>query len=142
MNNENIYKTPVSNLANNDEDTDNSNILIVAKRQKALLLTFLAYFLIAGFTGAASPELKPLMQLAGLPLMLAVVVFTARLTLRLYGRWVAILMIILSIIPLVNLIIVLVANSKANKTIKNSGFRVGLIGANIKEIENSIKQAP
>jgi len=138
MNNENLYEAPASNLANNNENADISNVLIIAKRQKALLFTFLAYFLIAGFSGAASPELKPLMQLAGLPLMLAVVIFTARLTLRLYGKVVAIIMIILSIIPLVNLIIVLVANSKANKTIKSRGFRVGLGGASIKEIESSI----
>lgn len=138
MNDINAYEAPKSNLGNSHNSEELRNILVIAKRQKALLVTFLAYFLIAGFSGSADPELKPFIQLAALPLMIAVVVFTARLTLRLYGKLGATIMILLSIIPLINLIVVLIANSRANKLIKNKGFRVGLVGANTKEIEATI----
>ena len=138
MSDSNVYEAPKSKLEENKNNDDLKNTLIIAKRQKALLLAFLAYFILAGISGSAGPEIKPLLQLLALPLMIAIVVLTARLTLRLYGTVAAVIMIILSIIPIINLIIILIANSKANKVIKNKGFRVGLAGANTKEIEAAI----
>lgn len=133
-----VCQAPLSNLQGDTNNIEMRNILVVAKRQKALLIVFLVYFFIAGFSGSVSSEIKPLLQLTALPLMLLVVIFTARLTLRLYGKFGAIMMIILSIIPLINLLVVLAANSRANKIIKNGGFRVGFVGASIKEIEDSM----
>jgi len=133
-----VYEAPKSNLEQGHDSDDLKNILVIAKRQKSLLLTFLAYFLLAGYSGSADPQIKPFIQLLALPLMLAVVILTARLTLRLYGKVGATIMIILSIIPLINLVIVLIANSKANKLIKSKGFRVGLAGADTREIEKAI----
>lgn len=133
-----VYETPKSNLEPGHDTKDLENILVIAKRQKALLLTFLVYFLLAGYSGSASADVKPLLQLILLPLMLAVVILTALLSIRLYSKIGATIMILLSIIPLINLIIILIANGSANKLIKSKGFRVGLVGADTKEIAKAI----
>ena len=135
MNQENIYKTPEANLEKNISQEELQNILIIAKRQKYLLIVFFMYFLLAGIAGSAGPDIKPLIQLSLLPVMLAVVIFTAVLCWKVYGTTVAIIMTILSIIPLINILVMLSANSRANQLIKSKGFRVGLLGANIKQME-------
>ena len=138
MSQKNIYETPKAELSIEKGSDGSDEILVIAKRQKALLYTLLVYLLVSGASGGVNPEIKPLLQLVAIPVMIAIVIFTARLCLKLYGKAGAIFMIVLSIIPLVNLIIILIANSKANKLIKSKGFKVGLVGANIKEITNAI----
>jgi hypothetical protein len=138
MSQTNIYEAPKADLSIEKGNDEFHEILVIAKRQKALLYTFLIYLLISGATGVVSADVKPLLQLTALPIIISVVIFTARLCLKLYDKASAIFMIVLSIIPLVNLIILLIANSKATKLIKSKGFRVGLVGANIKEITNAI----
>ncbi|MDX1694148.1 MAG: hypothetical protein R3208_10310, partial [Ketobacteraceae bacterium] len=130
--------SPESNLEFDKGARDLEQVLVVAQRQKTLLLTFLVYLVLAGFSGALGPELKPLVQVLGLPLMIAVVVFTARLASRLYSTGGTVLVTILSFFPLLNLLTLLAVNSRANKFISNNGFRVGLVGADIKEIRNSM----
>jgi len=98
------------------------------------------YILYPLVPNSINPEIQLMLQILAICLVLAVVIFTARFVLLFYGKLGAIIMIVLSIIPLINLLVLLSANSRANKAIKNAGFRVGLIGANVKEIESSIKQ--
>ncbi|WP_445359860.1 hypothetical protein ACJJIL_12630 [Microbulbifer sp. EKSA005] len=138
MNTNNVYEAPKSQLESGLSRNELENLLVIAKRQKSLLLTFLVYFLVAGYSGTAGPELKLILQLAAIPLMIAVVILTARLSWRLYGRFGAVSMIALSLFPLVNLIILLIVNSKANTVLKKAGFRVGLAGASTKEIAAAI----
>lgn len=138
MNDNEVYKTPESNLEPGHDSEDLKNILVIAKRQKILLMTFLVYFILAGYSGSANVDIKPFLQLMLLPLMLAVVILTALLSIRLYGKIGATIMIVLSIVPLINLIIILIVNGSANKLIKSKGFRVGLVGADIKEIAKAI----
>ena len=138
MNESDVYKAPNADLTKTYDKDGMQDVLEVAKRQKALLYTFLVYILLGIATGVIDPELKLVLQLFVIPVMIAIVVFTARLCLKLYGKTGAIIMIVLSFVPLINLIVLLIANSKANKQIKSKGFRVGLIGANIKEISSAI----
>ena len=105
---EEIYKAPESDLNDENAVSDKDKFVAIAKRQKALLMVFLVYFMVNPLSKAVGPELETLVSLLFIPLMLAVVIFTARLTLLLYGRAMAIVLIVLSIIPLVNLIIVLI----------------------------------
>lgn len=127
-------------MKNTNEESEISleSVLVVAKRQKTLLIIFLVYLLLVGFGAAASPEIKPILQLLVLPIMVLIIIFTARLSFKVFGKVGATMATILSIIPLINLITILVVNSKASKLIKSKGFRVGLIGANTKEIANAI----
>jgi energy-coupling factor transporter transmembrane protein EcfT len=132
------YQTPKANLERRDENIDLEYILEIAKRQKALLYTFLIYILLSVLSEAVSADLRPIIQLLILPAALAVVIFTARLCWNLYGKLGAIIMIILSFVPLINLLVLLFANSKANSLIKSGGFKVGFMGANTSEIMKAI----
>ena len=123
---------------NNETESDKSTLVLIAKRQRTLLIVFFIYILVVGASSAVTPDLKPLVQLLILPIMVLIIIFTARLSFKLYGKIGASILTLLSIIPLINLIVVLIVNSKASKLIKKNGFRVGLIGASVKEIEKTI----
>jgi len=134
------YKKPESEILDPSKKKDDiREILTIAKRQKALLYTFLAYILLPfflAFMGAAAEPAAPFLYLF---IIIAILFFTARLSLKLYGKIGSTVITILMIIPLINLLALLRVNAKANDLIKGKGFRVGLIGANIKIIEGSIK---
>jgi len=125
-------------MNNNETEINMSYVLQIAKRQQALLIAFMLYILTAGGSAAVSPEIKPLVQLLILPIMVLIIIFTARLSYKIFGKVGATIFTILSIIPLINLIVILIVNSKASKIIKSKGFRVGLAGANVKEIKKAI----
>ena len=136
-----IYASPKANLTDSNglEADELNKVLQVAKRQKALIYTFLAYFLAATLQGLPQ-ELKFIAGLIILPILVAIIIFNARLCLKVYGTFTAVLLIILGIIPMINFLVVLAASSRANKLIKNAGFKVGFMGANIKEIDQALKQ--
>jgi hypothetical protein len=136
-----IYESPKANLINNtDSGAEELNkVLQVAKRQKALIYTFLAYFLAAGLQGLPE-EIKIIASLIIFPIWIAIIIFNARLCLKVYGRFTAVLLIVLGIVPLINFLVVLAASSRANKFIKSAGFKVGFMGANIKEIDQALQQ--
>jgi hypothetical protein len=137
-----IYKAPKANLATNNLPIEDLNkILKVAKRQKALVYTFLAYFFAAALQAGLPQELKIFSSLIVFPVWIAIIIFNARLCLLVYGRFTAVLLIILGIIPLINFLVVLAASSRANKLIKTAGFKVGFLGANTKTISQAMEQA-
>ena len=136
-----IYASPMANLTDNSSfESDKLNkVLQVAKRQKALIYTFLAYFFAAALQGLPQ-EAKVFASFIILPIWIAIIILNARLCLKVYGTFTAILLIILGIIPLINFLVVLSASSRANKLIRSAGFKVGFMGANIKEIEKALEQ--
>ena len=136
-----IYESPKASLINtNNSGADElENILQIAKRQKALVYTFLAYFVAAGLQGPLQ-EFKYLASLIIFPIFIAIIIFNARLCLKVYGSFASVLMIILGIIPIINFLVVLAASSRANKFIKSAGFKVGFMGANTKEIEQALQE--
>ncbi|VAX01112.1 hypothetical protein MNBD_GAMMA22-2550 [hydrothermal vent metagenome] len=136
--NSDVYKAPKSSLEPTKTKNELLRTLSIAKRQKALIYSFLSYLILAGIVTQIGPEHKIYLQILIIPIFLAIVVSTARLSWPLYSKIMAIILIILSIIPLVNLIIFLVINSRANNRIKNDGFRVGFMGANTREIMYAI----
>lgn len=136
-----IYESPKANLIDNTSSgaAELEKVLQVAKRQKALIYTFLAYFFAAALQGLPQ-EIKVIASLVIFPIWIAIIIFNARLCLKVYGRFTAVLLIILGIIPLINFLVVLAASSRANKFIKSAGFKVGFMGANIKEIDLALQQ--
>lgn len=136
-----IYESPKANLVNTStsEAEELDKVLQVAKRQKALIYTFLAYFFAAALQGLPQ-EIRVIASLAIFPIWIAIIIFNARLCLKVYGRFTAVLLIILGIIPIINFLVVLSASSRANKLIKSAGFKVGFMGAKIKEIDQALQQ--
>lgn len=135
-----IYEVPKADLTTNHLQAEELNkVLKVAKRQKALVYTFLAYFFAVALQGLP-PELKVIASFVIFPIWIAIIIFNARLCLMVYRRFTAVLLIILGIIPILNFLVVLSASSRANRLIKTAGFNVGFMGANIKEIDLALQQ--
>ncbi len=108
-----------------------SDVLKVAKFQKYLLILILVSFVII-----SSTENIILNLLASVSGMYFVYEIGKGLKLKNVTLW-----IIGLIIPLVNLVLMLIINNKATKFIKASGFRVGLLGADIDEIMAKVNQS-
>ena len=63
------------------------------------------------------------------------VVYIFMLGIKLYGTAIGILLGLLTFIPLVGLIILLIVNTKATRTLREGGFRVGFFGASLSQFE-------
>ncbi|THB73137.1 MAG: hypothetical protein D6B28_04265 [Gammaproteobacteria bacterium] len=136
MSEENLFEAPQSDVyecAISNEKIE--HLLVIAKRQKHLIYTFALYFIVAGVLGQADKQLQPLLSIVAMPIFFAIVVLNIRLCWKIYGTFGKIIMISLGLIPLINFISVLIASSSANRILKKSGFKVGFMGAKIKEIE-------
>ncbi len=130
---------------NMDEKTENFNILEIAKNQKNILLliivnliVFLFSFAIIIFFLMMSIPLNMvsrLMYILRIGLILVDLYFVYRMATSLKIKPV-ILWVVLSLIPLFNLIILIAFTIKATKIIRKAGFRVGLLGARIKDIKS------
>ena len=136
----NIYQSPDAELSDETRRSEEEigEVLIVARRQKAVIYTILGYFILAALVSGLPPSLRPLVQILGIPFWLAIIIFSARLCWRVYSKPVAVLLVILSVVPLVNLLVLVAASSRATKEIKKAGFKVGFMGANIAKIQRGI----
>lgn len=127
-------KNPTSETAANADNSANSpDLLTVAARQRTMLIALLIYCLViigTMFIAVVQANESVLLVLAGL----TVVFFGARLCWVLYGRASAILLTVLILIPYVNILLILMISSKTTKMLKEKGFKVGLLGANLKEV--------
>lgn len=61
-------------------------------------------------------------------------IFVFILAMRVYGTVFGIVLGLLSLIPLINLLVLLMVNGKATSILKQQGIQVGLLGANLSEI--------
>ena len=123
--------------SNQAKESDLQYILTIAKRQKVLIYLSLLYLVLGVFNTSIDRDLSRF--LIGI-LTLAFIIFGTHLYWRLYSKSGAVIRIIVSILPFMNILILLMASSKVNKLIKNHGFKVGLGGANIKEIREALSQ--
>lgn len=133
-----ISESEVSELNNIPSQEELNNILIVAKRQKALLITFFIYIALI-IISVAAPDLKPTFQFLVIPIWIAIVLFMARLSWRVFGKVAAVSLTILSIVPFINLIAFYIANKRASSFVRAGGFKIGFLGADIGYIEEKAK---
>lgn len=103
--------------------------------QKCVLYAILIYFVILGLGGlpktqVAAPLLGVLIGLLGLTSLVLGIIGILRIGdgLR-YGLTLRIVLVLLTIIPLVNLVTLLVLNAKATSMLRAAGYKVGLLGA-------------
>ena len=122
------------------------NALSVARSQKFVLWALLANILLSiALQVVPKLEIPPPLKLAtsgGLLLLALVViaftvVYTFQLTKELSGTGVAVLYAILVIIPCVSLIVLYLVSNKATALLQAKGFKVGLMGANLAEVEDA-----
>ncbi len=133
---ENLYQTPEANLQTDSLPNDQVEFLVsVAKRQKHLLYVFLVYLVYSYNLGIADGDTRYVVQLFALPMLLAVIIFNIRLSWVLYGTAGKIIMAILGAIPILNFLVILMANARANKKLSENGIKVGFMGARIADIK-------
>jgi hypothetical protein len=133
---------------NKKQASDLPHVLDVARHQKTAITALLAGIVVnvmsMGIRGnpEMSPELRQqiLMVFGLLAIAIyALTVFTAfRLANELDGMASGILYAILGLIPCVQLIVLLILSSKATSLVQGQGFKVGLMGANLREIEDAL----
>ena len=137
MTQENTYESPKSALI----DTGNSEIkkvLVIAEREKRLIYAILVHLIIVIFKASVRDEIRPILVFIHPIIILALIVFSARLFICFYGKITSLAMVILSLIPGVNLILWGVTLYKSHKYIKSNGFKVGILGARLKDIKSAI----
>jgi len=132
MSTDNTYQPPQADLTVKSSDFD--EVLRVAKRQKILLFVFLSYLLLVVANTFLPPELQAVVGFAVIGLALAIIIFTGALSWLVYGKLMTVVFVVLSIVPLVNMLVVLAVNARATKKIKESGIKVGFMGASKKSL--------
>lgn len=106
----------------------------IAVRQRAIMYCILGYivFIVAQFV--LPPEIRWVASLAALGMSITAAVFVFMLAIALYSTAAGIVLGILTLIPLVGLIVLLIINGKATNVLRQNGIRVGLMGADPRQI--------
>jgi hypothetical protein len=139
MTDTNLYQAPQANLKQTDFEDENS-LVVIAKWQEYLIYTFLGYLLLLlsqmGLaTISSTMSILMLMPILNIIVFGALVIFNGLLCWQVYGKFSRFIMIALGVVPVFNLLVILAANSRANKLMKSAGYKVGFMGANIKQPE-------
>jgi hypothetical protein len=114
-------RAPVDSLI--DESANVRQVMMGQKLVIYSILVNLAAMLLQGLTGAP-----------GFPVGLAALVFSIYAVLRLAGGlgmrlWSKVLLTVLMFVPLINLVTLLIVNTRATRLLRDAGYRVGLLGA-------------
>lgn len=132
----NIYKTPESDLETPDTRAFDK-LIKVAARQRALIFGVLAQIFlnpIAKAIGIKGESAVIVLGVLSLILMIYILVTAIRLSVLLNHVAVTVILGLFSIIPFFNLIVLLILSRQSTKLLKSHGIRVGLLGANVKNI--------
>lgn len=135
----NLYQSPQA-IVEQTDDIEIDHLIETAKWQKCLIYTFLAYLLLVVGSMITIPIIALVISLLNIAAFIAMVIFNGLLCWRVYGRISRIIMVVLGIVPLFNLLVILAANSRANKKIRQAGYKVGFMGANIKQPEKQLTE--
>jgi hypothetical protein len=112
-----------------------SDLRSVALYQRGIMICILVYFgCIVGSFLAPSNELKLVVGIALLFDFLVAMIFVFLLSIKVYGVGLGIVFGFGSLVPCINLIVLLVINSKATSILKDNGIKVGFLGANPSDV--------
>lgn len=114
--------------------TVQQDVKTIAKHQKALIICILIQIAAFCVQLGVPPQLRPIVSLAYLVTSLAATVFVFMLAMKLYSTGMGIFLGILSLIPCLGLLILLMVNSKATTALKESGIKVGFLGAKLSDL--------
>jgi hypothetical protein len=105
----------------------------VASYQRAILICILIY--IVTFMGqfAVPPAQRTILAVLTFCVSLVATVFVFMLAMKVYSRGLGILLGILAIIPCIGLLVLLMINDKATKILRQNGYKVGFLGADMSQ---------
>ena len=124
MNQVNPYEPPRANPETHS--ADGIDAPRVASGQKLVIYAFMAYLLMGLFRSL----IGPMSSLLAFPALAMALVGVVRVVSGLAWSLLAkIAVIVLMFVPLLNLITLLVVNSRATTALRNAGYKVGFLGA-------------
>jgi hypothetical protein len=109
----------------------------IATRQRAIMFCILAYIVLIVVRFVVPPPLVLVIGLAILAVGVTSAVFVFMLAIALYGTGAGIILGILTLIPIVGLIVLLIVNGKATSILRAHGIKVGLLGADPRQIPDT-----
>ena len=139
---DNPYQAPKTESAIGVLSGSHADLLSVAQYQKGILVCILIYIIAVIAQFALPPEMRLFLGIGVVALGLVAAVFVFLLAIKVYGAASGILMGVLSLVPLLGLVILLLINGKATTVLKQNGFEVGLLGANLAEVKAAAAKKP
>ena len=124
MNQGNPYEPPRANLEH--RSAEGIDAPRVASGQKLVVYACIAYLIAGGFRSQIGPLGAILLLPALVMALVGVIQVVSGLAWSLFAR---VAVIVLMFVPLLNLITLLVVNSKATNALRNAGYKVGFLGA-------------
>ncbi len=113
----------------------------VALYQKGILVCLLIYLIamVGGMLGQflLPPALLTILGLGVLCLGMVGLVFVFLLSVKVYQVGVGIALGLFTMVPCLGLLVLLIINAKATAVLRSNGYKVGLLGADLSEIEAS-----
>jgi hypothetical protein len=119
-----------------------SDLKEIASQQRAIMLCILAYIVAVICQFALPQNLRLFVGLAVMAVGVIAAVFIFMLAIKLYGTGVGILLGILTLIPCIGLIVLLIVNGKATNILRENGVKVGLLGADPKQVPDASPDLP
>ena len=121
---------------NRDGGLDRATLRSIATYQRGVLLCIAAYLIAVVVQFILPADLRPVIGLiVAVPAVLAATVFVFLLSIKVYSQGAGIILAVLTLVPCIGLIVLLVINAKATSILKGHGISVGLLGANLSDIE-------
>lgn len=123
---------------NGEAQLNTESLIAIASRHRCLLYSILAQYIIAGGSrGIPEGTADLAVNVVVIGVLFLVVFFAARLSAKLNILPLTILLTLLSVIPLVNLLVLLILSRQTIKAFDSVGIKVGFMGVK----ENSVRQA-
>lgn len=116
---------------------DRPTLRAIAIYQKVILLCILAYVTLFVGQFFVPAETKWVLGIFGLAVILTATVFVFLLSTKVYSVVAGVLLGLVTLVPCVGLIALLVINGKATSTLRAHGINVGLIGADLSQIDKT-----
>ncbi len=113
-------------------------VLVIAERERRLIYALLAHIAIVIFKASVRDDIRPILVFIHPVIILALVIFSARIFMCYYETMATFALVLLTLIPGINLIIWGYIIFKSHKFIKSKGFKVGLLGARLDDIKSAI----
>jgi len=114
---------------------DRATLRSIAVYQKVILVCILVYILSFVAQFFVPTDLRWTVGIPVLLVVLTATVFVFLLSTKVYSVAIGVLLGLLTLIPCIGLIALLIINSKATGTLKANGISVGLLGADLSQIQ-------
>jgi hypothetical protein len=135
---ENPYHSPTSyEPAVGVKSGRHEDLRSVALYQKGVLVCILIYLIAVVGQFALPPELRPFLGFGVLAVGLVGLVFVVLLSVKVYPVAIGIILGVLTVVPCLGLMVLVIINAQATAVLRRNGYRVGLLGARLSEIDAS-----